>query len=294
MKGWIIYNGALRIKKVERLVQKLAQEGKKKKIDLMLVKNNQIMPCYSPFGKPELKSLIDLEEPDFIIFWDKDIFLAKHLEEMGYKLFNSMEAIESCDDKALMHLKLSKTGLRVPKTIVGPFVFQQQNLSDEYLDRVFEELGDKIILKETHGSFGMQVYLINSKEELKSKIMELGSRRFIMQEFIDTSCGKDIRVNIIGDKVIGAMERVNPSDFRANITLGAVGKYVELNDIQKEVALKAHKALNLDFSGVDILYGKDGEPILCELNSNVNYLSFEETSGINFGSLLLDYIMERL
>lgn len=294
MKGWIIYNGALRIKKVEKLVKKLSQEGKKKNLDLKLIKNNQLLPSYNPFGKPELKSIIDLDEPDFIIFWDKDILLARHLEEMGFRLFNCREAIENCDNKALMHLKLSKTGLRVPKTIVGPFVFFQQNLTDEYIDKVFEELGDKIILKETHGSFGMQVYLINNKEELRSKIMELGSRNFIMQEYIDTSYGKDIRVNIIGDKIVGAMERRNPSDFRANITIGGIGKVIELNDIQKEVALKAHKALNLDFSGVDLLYGKDGEPILCELNSNVNYLSFEEASGINFSAILLDYIVERL
>lgn len=294
MKAWIIYNGALRIKKVERLVEKLAQEGKKKGIDLTLIKNNQLLATYDSFGKAEIKSTLDLEEPDFVIFWDKDIFLARHLEEMGYRLFNSREAIENCDNKALMHLKLSKAGLRVPKTIVGPFVFFQQNLSDEYIEKVFEELGDRIILKEAHGSFGMQVYLINNKEELKSKIMELGNRSFIMQEYIDTSFGKDIRVNIIGDRIVGAMERSNPSDFRANITLGGVGKFIELNDVQKEVALKAHKALKLDFCGVDLLYGKDGEPILCELNSNVNYLSFEDASGINFSELLLDHIMERL
>jgi len=294
MKGWIIYNGALRIKKVERLVEKLAQEGKKKNIELKLIKNNQLLPTYSPFGKPELKSLIDLYEPDFIIFWDKDIFLARHLEQMGFRLFNSREAIENCDNKALMHLKLSNIGVRVPKTIVGPFVFHQQNLSDDYIDMVIEELGDRIVLKEAYGSFGMQVYLINNREELKSKILEIGNRSFLMQEYIDTSYGKDVRVNIIGDKIVGAMERSNQSDFRANITIGGVGKVIELNQIQKEVALKAHKALNLDFCGVDLLYGKDGEPVLCELNSNVNYLSFEDASGINFSDLLLDYIVERL
>ena len=82
MKGWIIYNGALRIKKVEKLVKKLSQEGKKKNLDLKVIKNNQLLPSYNPFGKPELKSIIDLDEPDFIIFWDKDILLARHLEEM--------------------------------------------------------------------------------------------------------------------------------------------------------------------------------------------------------------------
>ncbi len=294
MKGWIIYNGALRIKKVENLVIKLAAEGKKKGIDLQLIQNNELLPCYNAFGKAELKSITDLDEPDFIIFWDKDIFLARHLELMGYRLFNSRESIENCDNKALMHLKLSNLGIRIPKTIAGPFVFHQQNLSEEYFEKIFHELGEKIILKEAYGSFGMQVYQLNSKEELHSKLIDIGNRGFIMQEFIETSYGKDLRVNIIGDRIVGAMERSNPTDFRANITLGGEGKFVELNDEQKEIALMAHKALNLDFSGVDLLYGKDNEPILCEINSNVNYVSFENASGINFSEQLLDYIMERL
>lgn len=294
MKGWIIYNGALRIKKVEILVEKLSQEGRKKGIDLRLVKNNQLMPIYNSFGEAKLNSIVDLDDPDFIIFWDKDILLARHLEKMGYKLFNSREAIENCDNKALMHLKLSNLDIRIPKTIVGPFVFHQQNLQEQYYDSIFRELGNKIILKESYGSFGMQVYLINSKEELQSKLIDMGNRSFILQEYIDTSFGKDIRVNIVGNKIIGAMERTNPSDFRANITLGGVGKVVELNNRQKDIALAAHRAMELDFSGVDLLYGKGGEPILCEINSNVNYVSFETASGLNFSSILLDYIMERV
>ncbi|MFA5576252.1 MAG: RimK family alpha-L-glutamate ligase [Tissierellaceae bacterium] len=294
MKGWIIYNGALRIKKVEVLVEKLSEEGKKKGIDLKLIKNNQLLPTYNSLGQAGLNSIIDLEEADFIIFWDKDILLARHLEKMGYRLFNKREAIENCDNKALMHLKLSDLNIRIPKTIVGPFVFHQQNLGDEYYSEIFKELGKKIILKESYGSFGMQVYLINSKEELQSKLIGMGNRSFIMQEYIDTSFGKDIRINIVGDKIIGAMERTNPSDFRANITLGGQGKYFEATEEQKEMALKAHKALGLDFSGVDLLYGREKEPILCEVNSNVNYVSFELASGINFSSILLDYIMERI
>ena len=84
----------------------------------------------------------------------------------------------------------------------------------------------------------MQVYLINNREELKSKILELGNRSFLMQEYIDTSYGKDVRVNIIGDKIVGAMERSNQSDFRANITIGGVGKVIELNQIQRKWHLK--------------------------------------------------------
>ena len=140
----------------------------------------------------------------------------------------------------------------------------------------------------------MLEFKVDSVEDLIEKSKQIGNRPFIMQEYIKTSIGKDIRVNIVGDEIVGAMERSNPNDFRANITLGGTGKVIELTNAQKELALKAHKALKLDFSGVDLLYGENGETIICEINSNVNYLSFEEVSGVNFGEKLLEYILDML
>lgn len=294
MNGWIIYNGALRIKKVEKLVYELFEKAKKKNVKLQMVRNNEILPSFDSYGKAQLNSTINLSNPDFIIFWDKDIYLARHLELMGYTLFNSREAIELCDNKSLMHLKLANLNIRIPKTIVGPFVFQQQNLNEDYIDFIFSHLGNKVIIKESYGSFGMQVYLVNNKNEFKDKVMQLQNRSFIVQEFIETSFGRDIRVNIIGDEIVGAMQRTSSADFRTNITLGGIGKFIDLSDEQKEMALKAHKALNLDFSGIDLLFGTNDEPILCEVNSNVNFLSFEEISNIDFGDKLIDYVITRI
>ncbi|WP_461205534.1 ATP-grasp domain-containing protein [Clostridium sp. DL1XJH146] len=294
MNGWIIYNGTLKITKIQALVFKFSKIAKEKGINFYTVKNNELIPFYNSLGEAQLKSLVKLEEPDFIVFWDKDIFLARHLELMGYKLFNTREAIEICDNKALMQLYLSKTGIRVPKTIVAPFVFNQQELKDDYFNMVHNILGDKFVLKESFGSFGMQVYKLEGIEALKDKINEIENSDFIIQEYIESSYGKDIRVNIVGDKIIGAMERKNPFDFRANITAGGKGELIQLNKEQKDIAMQAHKALNLDFSGVDLLYGENNEPILCEVNSNVNFLSFEDISQVDFSNILLDYILGRI
>ncbi len=61
-----------------------------------------------------------------------------------------------------------------------------------------------------------------------------------------------------------------------------------------ETALKAHKVLGLGFSGVDILFGENNEPILCEVNSNPNFLSFEQVSGINFAEKIAKFIVSKL
>jgi RimK family alpha-L-glutamate ligase len=294
MTGWIIYNGTLNIPKINKLVDSLIIEGEKLDIELKKVKNTEIIPTYNNEGKAELLYLKDLESPKFIIFWDKDVLLARHLEKMGFKVFNSSKAIEYCDHKGLMHLELSNSNIQMPRTILSPMIFDYLLNSEGYLVKCFDELGKDVIIKESKGSFGMQVYSIKNKEDFIKKVMDLNKRNidFIMQENIKSSYGKDIRVNIIGDKVIGAMLRESDKDFRANISQGGKGKLINLTIEQEELALKAHKVLGLDFSGVDLLFGENNKPILCEVNSNLNFLSFEELWGKSFGAEILKYILE--
>lgn len=293
MTGWVIYNGTLNVPKIKKLVDTLVEEGKNLNIKLETVKNTEIIPMYSNEGKVELVYLKELEEPKFIIFWDKDVLLASHLEKMGYKVFNSSKAIKYCDHKGLMHLVLSNNNIKMPKTILSPMIFDYSLNNEDYLIKCYETLGESVIIKESMGSFGMQVYLINNRQEFINKVTELNKNNidFIIQENIKSSFGRDIRVNIIGNKVIGAMLRESEVDFRANISQGGKGRLIELTKAQEEIALKAHKVLGLDFSGVDLLFGENDEPLLCEVNSNLNFLSFEEIWGKSFGKKILEYIL---
>lgn len=296
MIGWIIYNGTLDIPKIKELVFSIVDEAKKMNIKLEAVKNTEILPMYLNDGSAELIYLKKLEKPNFIIFWDKDVFLARHLEKMGFKVFNSSKAIEYCDNKGLMHLMLSNNNIDMPKTILSPMIFDSNLLNKERLIKAYESLGDSVIIKESMGSFGMQVYLINNREEFIKKVNKLCEKRieFIIQENIKNSFGKDIRVNIIGDKVIGAMLRTSSSDFRANISQGGKGEIITLTKEQEELALKAHKTLGLDFSGVDLLFGENDKPLLCEVNSNLNFLSFEKIWGESFSKKILQYILSEV
>lgn len=293
MTGWIIYNGTLNVPKIIELVDSLVEDARKLGINLEAIKNTELIPMYDNNGEAKLIYSRKVEEPKFIIFWDKDVLLASHLEKMGYRVFNSSTAIKNCDHKGLMHLVLSNNKINMPRTILSPMIFDYSLNSEDYLISCYEALGESVIIKEAMGSFGMQVYLINNREEFINKVKDLNKNKidFIIQENIKSSFGKDIRVNIIGDKVIGAMLRTSERDFRANISQGGKGILVELNKEQEEIALKAHKALGLDFSGVDLLFGENNKPLLCEVNSNLNFLSFEKIYGKGFGKKILEYIL---
>lgn len=82
-----------------------------------------------------------LEKYDAVLFYDKDIILAKKLEILGYKLFNSSNAILNCDSKALTEMCLNKANLPRPKTCVIPMTFYyNKDYYKDYIDNLVEYL----------------------------------------------------------------------------------------------------------------------------------------------------------
>ena len=150
-----------------------------------------------------------------------------------------------------------------------------------------------MIIKEAYGSFGAQVYLVNTLDEAEKIITSLGHKDFIMQEFISESKGRDVRVNVVGGQVVSAMERYNENDFRSNITNGGKMRKINLSEDMKDAAIKATEAIGLDFAGVDILFGKDG-PVVCEVNSNPHFKSSLECTGVDMSEKIMDYITEQI
>lgn len=229
---------------------------------------------------------------DFILFWDKDIYLSKKLENLGMRLFNCSRAIELCDNKILTALELIKNKIPTPKTFIPPKTFVGVNYPNyDFFDKI--NLSYPYVIKEAYGSYGKQVYLINNKEEAIKLIKSFGYKDFLIQEYIKEAKGRDIRLNVVGNKVINAIERYNDSDFRSNLSNGGKGRpYNPSKDIC-DLALKACKAFNLDFAGVDVILSKDG-PLICEINSNPHFLSTLEITGHNLAIDIARYIKDTL
>ena len=283
--GWIVYNGFNNSEKFQEHVSWFVKSFHSFGIELKPVKNSDIDIILSSAFE------VNFNFPDFVLFWDKDTQIAKVLEELNIPLFNSSEAIDICDNKFLTHIELTKANLPTPKTIVGPKTFPKNGYNDlTFIDRAINNLGLPLIIKECYGSFGFAVYLAKSKEEIIDIVNEICPKPFIFQEFIDSSFGKDIRLNVVGDEVVASTKRVNEhGDYRANVTNGGtMYPYVPTNE-EKELAIKACKATKCDFAGVDILFGKDG-PILCEVNSNAHLKNVFLTTGIDVTLSIVKYI----
>lgn len=233
---------------------------------------------------------------DFILFWDKDIRLASYLEQLGYPVFNSSEAIAICDDKSLTHMCLHKAGIPMPRTILAPMTFANIGYNNlDFLQRVIVQLGFPMVVKECFGSFGMQVYLAHNEEELIEIISKIGGKPFLFQEYIECSSGKDIRIHVVGDQIITSMYRYSENgDFRANITNGGKMKPYEPSEEEKSLAIQCCKAIGLDFAGIDLLFGPDGRPLVCEVNSNAHFKNIFDCTGVNVADYIMDYIVKEL
>ena len=110
MQGVLITNHYVRSEKFKALFAMLMQAADNAGIDLRRQTN--------------FETLTDgfAERPDFVLFWDKDVRLARELERQGHRLFNSAAAIEACDDKSRTHTLMQKAGIRCPETVFSPLL----------------------------------------------------------------------------------------------------------------------------------------------------------------------------
>lgn len=282
---WVIYNGSLVSDKFEDQARLVADAAERAGVTAMVMKNYEVMMDLS----------YDVELPAFVVLLDKDILLGFYLKSRGVPVYNDPAVIDLCDNKATQYIRLAEAGLPMPKTIIAPKVYPNFSiLQSGYFERVMDELSLPMVIKEGHGSFGMKVYLINDESEFYEKVEALRGVDFVFQEFIASSRGRDIRVNIVGGEIVAAMQRRSETDFRANITNGGQASLIELTNSQRIVAIQAAEAVGAEFAGVDLLFGENEEPLVCEVNAAAHIRNILNVTGINVADAMIAYILEDL
>lgn len=283
--GWLVVNGFLKSAKFDELIHLFCQAADRYPVRLQVIMNSE---CLVRLGDRNGRK----EEPDFVIFWDKDILLAEYLESRGIPVFNSSHSIAVCDDKRKTHLALYKAGIPMPQTIFSPMTYCNVGYTDfRFLDKVEQVLTYPMIVKEAFGSFGEQVYLVENREQMEQIVKKTGSHELIFQQFVAASRGRDLRLQVVGDRVAGAMYRYSESDFRANISAGGHMRAYEPSKEEIKLAVCAARAVGCDFAGVDLLFGDTG-PVVCEVNSNAHFKNLMDCSGINTAEEILRYVVQ--
>lgn len=213
--------------------------------------------------------------------------IVRQFEMQGVFTTNSSISIVRSRDKLRTIQLLSRAGIGIPKTIFS------RGVAD--VDNSIEELGGTpVIIKLARGTHGNGVVLAETKKAAKSVLqgfylMDDDGTNILLQEFIEESAGEDIRVFVVGSKVVASMKRQSlDDDFRSNLHQGGKGSPVKLTDEERRTAIKAAKAMGLSVCGVDLMRSNRG-PLVLEVNSSPGF-SIEEVTGRNVAEKVIEYV----
>ena len=293
-RGWILYkHDPQNSYESNRLVE----EFKKESMDIDIINPNDIDIFVNKENKQSI--LVNGESkplPKFVIartgsgttYFIKAVI--RHLERMGVILINGSEAIENVKDKLYTQQILAESNLNIPKTMLLKHPID--------VDFVKKNLGFPVVVKSLSGSFGARVFLAETKKQFEQllKMAQITNSKFniIIQEFIKDSFGKDLRVFVVNNKIVGCMMRQAPEgEFRANIHRGGEGIPYETNEEIDWLALESAKLMGLDIAGVDLLFDNGGYKI-CEVNSSPGFKGLESCSKKNIAGEIVSYVKFRL
>jgi RimK family alpha-L-glutamate ligase len=204
------------------------------------------------------------------------------LEAAGVAVVNSAKAIEAAVDKYLATARLQASGLLVPPTIVC------QTTADA-MD-AFESLGGDVVVKPIFGGEGRGITRVTDAaiaHRVFAALEQFGSVLYL-QQFIPHD-GIDWRLLVIGDEVFG-MRRINPDDWRTNISLGAKAEPLEVTAELASMARRAAAAVGASIAGVDLLPGRDGRLYAIEVNGVPGWRALAEVTGIDVAKRVLDHV----
>ena len=255
--GWLIYqdNDA---EENASYIDWFINEAKKNNCELKLVlrkslytgiRDNQLVTIYNN---------LPTELPDFCIIRTIEPILQKHFECIHIPCFNNYEVTRICNNKALAHLEINKLGIPAVETYY---------LNKTELDFLLP-LDFPFILKEVNGRGGQQVHLIDSKVSLNTLKPKLNSSELVIQS-TDVKAGKDLRVFIIGNKIIKAVLRENEHDFRANFKLGGTARIYNLSADDITSINRIIDRFDFGLVGIDFLIGKNNELLFNEIEDVV-------------------------
>ncbi len=215
------------------------------------------------------------------IFFRLDILRA--IEEYNVKLINSRESLEIASDKFLTSVFLEKHNIPTPKTIIC----EDPHIALE----IFEELGNDCVLKPLYGSKGIGITRLNDKGFAENVIYSLGQLNevFYLQEFVE-HYNRDIRILVLGDKVVAGMYRVGDS-WKTNLYTGAKPEPLEITDELENLAIKAAKAVKTEIAGVDIVESERGLLVL-EVNSIPGFIGLQKVTEVNIAEEIISYFLK--
>jgi ribosomal protein S6--L-glutamate ligase len=215
--------------------------------------------------------------------------VVRQFETLGTFCVNGSEGIAASRDKLYAHQLMARHRIGMPNTAFAA--------SPKDTDSLIRLVGTTpLIVKLLESTQGKGVVLAETRKAAQSVIDAFRGLKanFLVQAFVKEAAGEDIRCLVVGHKVVASMKRTGAEgDFRSNLHRGGSAERVRITKAERDSALRAARAFNLNLAGVDLLRSEDGPKVL-EVNSSPGLEGIETVSGKNVAGLLYDEIERRV
>jgi ribosomal protein S6--L-glutamate ligase len=210
--------------------------------------------------------------------------VVRQFDLMGVPVLNGAVSIARSRDKLRALQLLTRRKLDVPITVCAR--------SPAGVEAALSLVGGcPAIVKLQQGTQGIGTMLAETPQAVHALLETFWAmgQDIVLQEYVRESKGRDIRVIVVGGRVVASMRRVaKPGEFRSNLHRGGKGNGVRLPRAHRSIAIRAVKAMGLEVAGVDMLEARSGPKIL-EINSSPGLEGVERASGVDVAGAIITY-----
>ena len=222
---WILYDkGDLEVNRF--FADRLRQCGEAAGLECSIVTTEEMDPEYAP---------------DIVISRTRDHEATSLLEDYGSTVYNRSSVSRVCNDKSLTYSFARNLGI--------PFLPYSLDL---------RELppGPPWVVKSCIGHGGSEVFQADSENDVRRLFSDLQGRKPLVQQMAPVH-GRDMRIYVLGGKIIASVLRSSDTDFRANFKLGGKAEIVEPPEEAVDIVRRILPELMPDFVGIDFVFGRE-------------------------------------
>ncbi|WP_411728486.1 ATP-grasp domain-containing protein [Methyloglobulus sp.] len=209
------------------------------------------------------------------------------LKLLNVPVYNDGHAIERSVDKAMTSFLLHQAGLPTPLAWALKSRADSINIAENELKK-----GHFLITKPLFGSQGDGIRRIEKMTDLFWLAASKGVYYF--QRFVHCAGDgfSDYRVFVVNNRAVAIMRRRGKS-WLNNVARGAASEAIDLDPAIADIAVKAAKALVMDYAGVDIIQDRVGQYTVIEVNSIPAWKGLESVGSVNIAALLAEDLVNR-
>lgn len=216
----------------------------------------------------------------------KNLYSTASLEAAGHIVVNSLSTAWNSSDKVLCTLALKRAGIPTPETHLA--------FTEEGVMRALGKLGYPAVLKPAVGSWGRLAALLKDEDFARAIVedreyMHPSYQVYYLQEYVKRP-PRDIRTFVIGDMTVAAIYRTSAGDWRTNTARGGKAEPCKITKEIDDISVKAAKAVEGRFVGVDLMESKEEGLVCHEVNNTTEFKNSVPATGIDIPGLAVDYL----